>query len=206
MELLLILLLLFLGGCYKCPPPEAAPIPSPTPISSPTPKPKPSPIPTPGPRERVLGVATALIGTKEATGKNDGPIIEAILASTGNRKGDPYCAAFNYYVYREAGLSNFVPRSAWSPDWVRSPTWTRADGGRSPEPADAFGIYFPSKKRVAHTGLVKSWGSSAVVTVEGNTSPEAASGSSADRDGGGIWSKRRLVRQIHSVRNWLDKN
>jgi hypothetical protein len=47
-----------------------------------------------GPREDVMGVARSLIGTTEETGRNDGPVIEAILASTGNRKGDPYCAAF----------------------------------------------------------------------------------------------------------------
>lgn len=204
MEFLLILLLLFLGGCCKCPPPEAAPAPTPISSPTPTPTPKPKPSPTPAPRERVLGVATALIGTTEATGKNDGPIIEAILASTGNRKGDPYCAAFNFYCFQQAGLSKLVPRSAWSPDWVKAPTWTLAEGGRTPQPADAFGIYFPSKKRVAHTGLVKKWSAPTVLTVEGNTSPEAASGSAADRDGGGVWSKRRLVRQVHSVRDWIE--
>jgi hypothetical protein len=156
-----------------------------------------------GPRERVLSVAQSLVGTTEATGRNDGPVIERILESTGNRKGDPYCAAFNYYCYEEAGLGQLVPRSAWSPSWVAKPTWTRAEGGRTPEPADAFGIYFKAKKRVAHTGLVKKWGQ-AVVTLEGNTSPDAAAGSAADRDGGGIWSKRRLQSQIHSVRNWID--
>jgi hypothetical protein len=151
----------------------------------------------------VLVAAESLLGTTEATGRNDGPVIEAILASTGNRKGDPYCAAFNFYCYQEAGLAKLVPRSAWSPDWVKNPTWTLAQGGRAPRPADAFGIYFPRKGRVAHTGLVKSWAPPTVLTIEGNTSPEAAAGSAADRDGGGIWSKRRLVRQIHAARDWI---
>lgn len=196
------ILLIFLGGCCKCPPPAPLPEPTLAPAATPTPAP-PKPEATPGPRQRVLVTAESLIGTTEATGKNDGPIIEAILSSTGNRKGDPYCAAFNYYCYREAGLAKLVPRSAWSPDWVKNPTWTLAEGGRTPQPADAFGIYFPSKKRVAHTGLVKKWSAPTVLTIEGNTSPEAAAGTAADRDGGGIWSKRRLVRQIHSARDWI---
>jgi hypothetical protein len=86
---------------------------------------------------------------------------------------------------------------------VQSPTWTRANGGQEPRAADAFGIYFPRKGRVAHTGLIESASRSVFVTVEGNTSPEAAAGSAADRDGGGIWRKRRLRSQVHSVRSWV---
>jgi hypothetical protein len=82
-----------------------------------------------GPREKVIAVAESLVGVTELTGKNDGPLVEAILASTGNKKGDPYCAAFNYYCYREAGLAELVPKTAWSPSWVAQPTWTRAEGG-----------------------------------------------------------------------------
>lgn len=159
----------------------------------------------PDPRQEILTVAKGLLGTTEATGKNDGPIIEKIQASTGNKKGDPYCASFNYYVYREAGYGALVPRSAWSPSWVAQPSWTRASGGLTPLPADAFGIWFASKDRVAHTGLVSKWGDEVVLTVEANTSPSASAGSAADRNGDGIWSKRRLVRQVYSVRNWLDK-
>lgn len=159
--------------------------------------------PREGTRDRVLFEALRLVGTKEATGRNDGPVIEAILSSTGNSRGEPYCAAFNFYVYRQAGLARLVPRSAWSPSWVARPTWTRTTGGATPLPGDAFGIFFPSKGRIAHTGLVRKWGAS-VLTVEANTSPEAAPGTHADRNGDGIWSKRRLQRQIHSVRNWID--
>jgi hypothetical protein len=43
-----------------------------------------------------------------------------------------------------------------------------------------------------------------VVTVEGNTSPDAAPGSAADRNGDGVWSKRRLIRQIFAVRDWME--
>jgi len=155
------------------------------------------------PRKRILSTALSLIGTREATGRNDGPLIEGILASTGNSKGDPYCAAFCYWCYLQAGLGGIVPRSAWSPAWVARPTWSRDLGGATPLPGDPFGIYFASKGRVAHVGLVRQWGRQSVVTIEANTSPEAASGSAADRDGGGIWSKRRLIRQVHASRNWL---
>jgi hypothetical protein len=75
-----------------------------------------------------------------------------------------------------------------------------------PLPADSFGVFFPSKKRVAHTGLVELWGTGrAVKTIEANTSPDAVPGSAADRDGGGIYRKIRLKAQIYSVRKWIDE-
>lgn len=157
-----------------------------------------------GARDRVLTAAVGLIGTTEATGHNDGAAIDRILASVGlEGTGAPYCAAFNRWVYDAANLRRVGPRSALAAAWVSSPTWTRASGGKLPLPGDTWGIWFASKGRVAHTGLVRSWGNTVVVTIEANTSPDAAAGSDADRNGDGVWSKRRLVRQIFSVRDWI---
>lgn len=158
---------------------------------------------TAGVREDVMRVAASALGWKEATGKNDGPQIEAILASTGNRKGDPYCAAFVYWCGKTAGYPKLYPRSAWSPDMVQAPTWTRAKGGREPQAGDAFGIYFPAKGRIAHTGLIESASRTVFTTIEGNTSPEAVAGSAADRDGGGVYRKHRLRSQVYAVRSWI---
>lgn len=159
----------------------------------------------PGDREAVLAVARSLIGTQEATGRNDGAAIDRVLASVGlEGTRAPYCAAFNRYCYDRAGFQAAGPRSAMASAWVAVPTWTRAQGGMTPRPGDAWGIYFPSKKRVAHTGLVERWSETVVVTIEANTSPDAAPGSEADRNGDGIWRKRRLRSQIYAVRSWLN--
>ena len=154
-------------------------------------------------RAAVLTAARSALGWTEATGRNDGPRIEAILASTGHRKGDPYCAAFVYWCGQTAGYPRLYPRSAWSPDMVQAATWTRAKGGREPQAGDAFGIYFPAKGRVAHTGLIESARRTVFTTVEANTAPEAPAGSAADREGGGIWRKHRLRAQVQSVRDWV---
>jgi hypothetical protein len=175
---------------------EIAPAPSPaaTPVAT----------PPPAPRERILAEAAKLLGTTEATGRNDGEAVDRFLATVG-LKGSraPWCAAVLRYIFDAAGLRTIGPRSAWSPDWVRNATWTRANGGKTPLPGDVAGIFFPSKGRIAHVVLILKWGPS-VRTYEGNTSPDAAPGSAADREGGGFWSKRRLQSQIHSARNWLD--
>ena len=134
-------------------------------------------------REAVLSIARPLVGEREI-GPNDGPFVKEVLASVGLGPGHPWCAAFNFYVFRKAGFESRVPRSAWSPDWVR--------GGRrgNPHKADVFGIYFPAKGRVAHTGLVEVAGEAFVTTIEGNTN-EAGS-----REGDGVYRKKRPVRTL----------
>lgn len=154
-------------------------------------------------REAILDVARPLIGQTETHGSNRSPLIDQMNRLTGVAMGSPYCASFNAWCYSEGKAPPGWPKSAWSPDWVKSPTWTSAKGGKTPQPADAFGIWFSNKGRVAHTGLIEKWEASSAVTIEGNTSPSAEFGAASDRDGDGIWRKRRLVRQIYSVRDWI---
>lgn len=148
-----------------------------------------------------MAVAAGEIGTTEKTGRNDGEV-EKYLTSVGLKKGDPYCAAFVFWVGRESlGASNPYPRSGWSPDQVEG--GSLVSNGATARPGDTFGIYFPSKGRVAHTGFVETWGSGSVVTIEANTSPQAATGE-ADRNGDGVWRKRRLKASLYKVKDWIE--
>jgi hypothetical protein len=147
--------------------------------------------------------AVKLIGLRETHGSNRSPKIDEMNRLTGVPLGSPWCASFNAYIYDKAQVPPPWPKSAWSPDWVRSPTWTRASGGKTPLPGDAFGIWFANRNRVAHTGLIEKWGES-VVTIEGNTGPTGSVGE-ADRNGDGSYRKRRLPRQIYSVRDWITR-
>lgn len=156
-------------------------------------------------REAVLSVARPLVGQTETHGSNRSPVIDKMNTLTGVALGSPYCASFNAWCYTQAGAPGKWTKSAWSPDWVKSPTWRSSSGGTTPKPADTFGIWFSNLGRVAHTGMIESWGTSSAVTVEANTSPSAEFGGATDRDGDGIWRKRRLRSQIYSVRNWIDQ-
>jgi len=152
-------------------------------------------------RERVLAVAAAEIGTTEKTGRNEGEV-EKYLRSVGLKKGDPYCAAFVHWCGQQAlGSRNPFPRSGWSPDMVTRPDYIRGKG-RQPEAGDTFGIYFTSKGRVAHTGFVAGRKGNSIITIEANTSPQAATGE-ADRNGDGVWRKIRPLSTIHSTKRWL---
>jgi hypothetical protein len=152
--------------------------------------------------DRAKIVATALreVGTQEKTGNNDGPVDKYLAAVGLSKTRNPYCAAFVYWVGKNAGLSrNPFPRSAWSPDFLPAGSTSKITTAR---PGDTFGIYFASKRRIAHTGLVRGWQGRYLWTLEANTSPGQSTGE-ADRNGDGVWSKLRDPRTIHRVKSWL---
>jgi hypothetical protein len=139
------------------------------------------------------------IGVRELTGHNDGVRVETYLASCHLKKGNPWCAAFITWTYKTAGIKAVV--SGYAPNWFQGKNIVYMRGSKkntSPVPADVFGIYFPSKKRIAHVGFIDEWKSGSVaITVEGNTN-EAGS-----REGDGVYRKRRLKSQIYKISRWI---
>ncbi len=141
-------------------------------------------------REAILQVAESQLGAREATGKNDGVAVESYLHYTGNNNGDPWCASFVSWVYGKAGYE--TPRTAWSPGLF--PVSKRVS---VPQPADVFGIYFASLKRIAHCGIVKTQRGSWIITIEGNTN------TAGSREGDGVYTKYRHIRTIKYFADWL---
>jgi hypothetical protein len=141
-------------------------------------------------RDKILLVAKGQIGVRESTGHNDGPAVEKYLASTGLGKGHPWCAAFVSWVYRSAGFAK--PASAWSPDLFPK---SRITG--QVLPGNVLGIYFPELKRIAHVGLIIKQEGNYLVSVEGNTNITGS------REGDGVYQKRRHVRTIYCIADWI---
>ena len=142
--------------------------------------------------DRLLEIAKSQIGVREATGNNDGEEVEKYLAYTGNKKGEPWCAAFVSWVFGQAGYKE--PRTAWSPS-----LFPKSRQVKEARPASIFGIYFADKKRIAHVGLVETQQGDWLYTLEGNTNVAGS------REGDGVYSKIRHLRTINSFANWLGK-
>ena len=160
-------------------------------------------------RDRVQRIYMAELGVREKSGRNDGSRVEEYLRYVNLKRGDPWCAAFVCWVLGKAGVEN--PRTGWSPGlftksrvcWQR--TGIPGNGYAvqqskkiyTPKQGDVFGIWFPDKQRIAHVGFVDKWDNTWVTTVEGNTN-EAGS-----REGDGVYRKRRLVRSVWGVADWI---
>ena len=141
---------------------------------------------------------TSQLGVREHSGANAGFSVEKYLNSTNLGKGYAWCAAFVNWTYEHCGVE--TKHSAWSPSWFDSMHVVYQNGIGNPRPGDVFGLYFKSKKRIAHVGFIYKWdtGTKYCITVEGNTN------SAGSREGDGVYKKRRLKSQISKVANWID--
>lgn len=145
------------------------------------------------------------LGVRELTGNNDGWAVERYLATTGLKGGYAWCAAFINWTMVNCGVET-PEAAAWSPSWFtdhviyhRGVLVSGDRGYHRPDRADVFGIYFTSKNRVAHVGMVWVWNAgNNFVTIEGNTN-EAGS-----REGDGVYRKYRLKSQVYQVARWVD--
>ena len=68
-------------------------------------------------RKDLLIAAEKYVGVREATGKNDGIVVEAILKNSKLAKGNPWCAALMVQCYDDVNIPN--PHSGYCPDWFR---------------------------------------------------------------------------------------
>lgn len=141
------------------------------------------------------------IGVTEATGKNDGPRIKAYLKVTGLGEGYPYCAAGISWCYYQAAKFYNKPKS-FIPFPMTAGSQVVYDHARKKgirttndvKPQDFF-IWRKKDSYQGHIGIIskvkrKGW----VETIEFNTS---GSKRGDQRDGGGVWRKKRNL--IHPL-------
>jgi hypothetical protein len=140
-------------------------------------------------KARIVPTAEQFVGwLKEATGKNDGPWVEAVQRVTGNRKGDPWCASFVTTVldiaYR-GPENNPLARSA-SCDVMLE--FARKRGWLTDKPAvgDLF-LVMKDPTDAVHVGIVSAVGKFSFKTIEGNTN------GAGSRDGWGVFGRERKL-------------
>lgn len=160
--------------------------------------------------KRVLAWSASKLGVREATGRNDGPEVEAFLKVSGNHKGDPWCGA-----YQAAGQkANALPLPAgaggarnWTQPANKRTYYIRGTRGSidSLKPGHQVTFYYANLGRVGHVGRavaagrairkgrpVRGW-----YTNEGNT------GTGGGREGAGVHQLYRASTDFYAAANWL---
>jgi len=142
----------------------------------------------------------AELHVREKTGNNDGKRVEEFLEVCGLKKGNAWCAAYVAAIFYWNGVKALL--SGYSPNWFPKGNviWTKTNQTITPQTGDVGGLYYASKKRIAHVFFINDWGKkddNFVETVEGNTSLKG------EREGQGVEKLRRLKRSIYKISSWI---
>ncbi|WP_316812619.1 peptidoglycan-binding protein [Pedobacter heparinus] len=137
---------------------------------------------------RLIEIARKEIGIREFT-ENSSPRIDQYLNYVGFRKA-PWCACFVSFCFGQAGYK--APKTAWSPA-----LFPKERLARDALPGMVMGIYFPSKGRIAHCGIVESLRGDYIISIEGNTNVAGS------REGDAVMRKLRHKRTIAKYADWL---
>lgn len=135
---------------------------------------------------KVLQVARTQIGTVESPANSN----RTKYGLAYGMDGVAWCAQFTWWIFREAGLSSLVPKTAYTPtlaNWFKQ----RGQWGIHPRQGALVLFDFPNDgvNRISHVGIVEAVNpDGSIVTIEGNT---ASGTSGSQRDGGGVWRRTR---------------
>ncbi len=152
------------------------------------------------PVDLLLRVSAASVGACESPpNTNAGPYVERVLKRTGNTRGDPWCASqVTDWGVLALGAAWPVQRTAsvsLMADWARKAGCLMPS--TAPEPGDLFVLWYPSKQRFAHVGLVIGVNADGTIaTREGN------SNNAGSRDGWLVVEKTRRLSERDRLIRW----
>lgn len=160
--------------------------------------------------ERAVWAMRCVEGPLETHGNNQGRYVQMIqrLGSELAPGAWPWCAATVSWALRCAGWSSWAAfnkheAEAWVPAWTDAATAGRyglsVKSWRTATRGDIIAFKW-TEPRYQHIGMIAArpnQATSVTRTIEGNTSPEAASGS--QDDGGGLWRRTREIKPPQMV-------
>ena len=162
----------------------------------------------------LIAAANAFVGFTEQGGENRGQVVERFLSAVHQQPGQPWCAAFVYYVGFNAHYDAESRTSSWPlPATASCEELARFAAARDalrsqPALGDVFLLYSPTLNRYAHTGIVVGVepprpGIRDVhicTTIEGNTNDNGS------RDGIATLRKPRTFREAdgHKFIRWTE--
>lgn len=146
----------------------------------------------------VKDVYTSQIGVVEQPkGSNWGKDISKYLSHVNYKYPGPWCAAFVKFCLDSAGIKSTI--TAYSPT-AHNPKNLVLFKNKwyiEPRAGDVFTIYYPSMKRIAHTGFYDHKVNSSICeTVEGNTNNDGS------REGYMVCRRRRSFHSLYSISRW----
>lgn len=159
-------------------------------------------------RELLLEEARRYLGTREEPkGSNRGTHIDYWLRTVGSPLGSPWCAAAVWcWGLQATGRARWPVRMSGRVQDivdVAIANQTFTTDATLAVPGDLVVFYYPSLKRYGHIAVLEhAITDRRVKSLDGNTAPDAAAGSAADREGYGVFRKNRPLNDRVGLIRW----
>lgn len=152
-------------------------------------------------RTLMTEAAKVCVGIKEKTGKNDGPLVEAIQRTCGGSRGQAWCMYFVQaciaYAELKTGLKSPITSSGHCLTvWNKSPKEQRVKAHPLP---GAIAIWRHGNTTSGHTEIVLGADDKIMKNVGGNTSGADKSGK-VTREGNGVYFTTRDMQGFPDVK------
>lgn len=145
----------------------------------------------------VVEGGSCLVGTREATGKNDGPIIRLVQETVGSAVGEPYCVGgvqsmIAYAELKTGKKSPLVVTELAIDLWYRTPAELRVKQIPLPGAIAVWQDVNNGKKKITgHAEIVRAAANSQWWGIGFNTSGSTYPGGPVVREGNGIYFTSR---------------
>ncbi len=145
----------------------------------------------------------ACVGIREATGRNDGPMVELIQSTIGNAANESWCMSFvqTALAYAEKRTGQSSPIAAGEhclTVWAETP---KAQRVKDIPAIGAIIIWRHGLTSNGHTGItIGEVEGTSFDTVEGNTAAGIDNGGEIVRDGQGVYANRRSIKGTGNMR------
>jgi len=149
------------------------------------------------PLETLLQLARQQLGVRESPpGSNRVKYNTAYYGREVSGAAYPWCCVFQWWLFREAGLSGLFYGGGRTASCGTLAAWARARGrfvSGDFRPGDLVFLGFTGDGTIQHIGLAESVRPGEVTTIEGNT------GAGSDANGGEVQRRVRPVRLIRGA-------
>ena len=154
-------------------------------------------------RTLMVEVAKCLVGIREATGRNDGRLVELIQKTAGGMKGWAWCMYFVQaciaYAELKTGLISSIAASGSCAD-VRNASKPEMKVKTIPLPGAV--VIWRHANGSGHTGIVVAANQDYFYACEGNTTGGLDEQGKIEREGGGAYYTKRDMHPTGEMKVW----
>lgn len=162
-------------------------------------------IKTKNPRLLLVEAAKACVGIREATNRNDGPMVELIQSTVGGANREAWCLSFvqtmvAYVELRCKVVSKLGVTEHCQTLWAMTPASMRVKRMPLPGAIPIWAHYsFGKKTSNGHTGLTLGADEKKFLAVEGNTTSGQTASGKVVREGGGVYFTERAMQGFPKI-------